>query len=228
LLRWFMRRSAHALSLNDVCDALKLCLTPLFGIRAAKPPGEKYTQPRQQGPRLRHGQEVCAGRSWRTCNRTSRVRARPRQAQVRLAVQAGINAVDSTTIQLVANCMDWAEAPAPGKAQRSAICVWTCKASCRSLPSWIRHVNTTTSAPGRCAPGFPRENRDFDKAYVDFAHLWDMAQRGISWVSRAKDNMACRVKKRLPRSSDRRILKDELIVLKGHEARQNYPGQMRR
>ena len=31
---------SHALSLNDVCDALKLHLTPLFGIRAAKPPAK--------------------------------------------------------------------------------------------------------------------------------------------------------------------------------------------
>jgi hypothetical protein len=31
---------SHALSLNDVCDALKLRLTALFGIRAAKPPAK--------------------------------------------------------------------------------------------------------------------------------------------------------------------------------------------
>ena len=31
---------SHAWSLNDVCDALKLQLTLLFGIRAAKPPAK--------------------------------------------------------------------------------------------------------------------------------------------------------------------------------------------
>ena len=68
----------------------------------------------------------------------------------------------------------------------------------------------------------------FDKAYVDYVHLWALNQRGVFFVTRAKDNMACRVKKRRPRSSDRRILKDELVALKGHYTRQKYPGVLRR
>jgi hypothetical protein len=67
----------------------------------------------------------------------------------------------------------------------------------------------------------------FDKAYCEFAHLWDLATRGVFFVTRAKDNMAYRVKKRLPRK-DTNILKDELVVLKGHYARIDYPGVLRR
>ncbi|KAB2912480.1 MAG: transposase [Dechloromonas sp.] len=37
-----------------------------------------------------------------------------------------------------------------------------------------------------------------------------------------------RVRRRLPRGVDPRVLKDELIVLKGHYARQDYPGVLRR
>ena len=33
----------------------------------------------------------------------------------------------------------------------------------------------------------------FDKAYVDFDHLADLSQRGVFWVTRAKDNLQCRV-----------------------------------
>lgn len=36
------------------------------------------------------------------------------------------------------------------------------------------------------------------------------------------------MKKRLPKSSDARILKDELVALKGHRVRQDYPGLLRR
>jgi hypothetical protein len=33
----------------------------------------------------------------------------------------------------------------------------------------------------------------FDKAYVDFSHLFDLFRRGIWWVSWAKDNLQYRV-----------------------------------
>ena len=68
----------------------------------------------------------------------------------------------------------------------------------------------------------------FDKGYYELAHFRELAERGISFVTRAKDNIACRVKKRLPRGKDLRVLKDELVVLKGHYARQDYPGVLRR
>lgn len=29
----------------------------------------------------------------------------------------------------------------------------------------------------------------FDKAYVDFKHLYELMLRGIFWITRAKDNM---------------------------------------
>lgn len=33
----------------------------------------------------------------------------------------------------------------------------------------------------------------FDKAYVDFKHLKNLAGRGVSWVTRSKENMLCEV-----------------------------------
>jgi IS4 transposase len=83
--------------------------------------------------------------------------------------------------------------------------------------------------PGaKCAGLLAGEIVLFDKAYVDFCHLWALMARGVFFVTRAKDNMACRVRKRMPMSSNKRILKDELVVLKGHYARQDYPGLLRR
>ena len=37
----------------------------------------------------------------------------------------------------------------------------------------------------------------FDKAYVDFDHLYDLMEREVNWVTRSKSNMAFRVKRRL-------------------------------
>ena len=66
----------------------------------------------------------------------------------------------------------------------------------------------------------------FDKAYLDFAHLDDLTKRGVFWVTRAKDNMACKVLDTLPVAG--RILRDEIIGLSTASALANYPEVMRR
>jgi hypothetical protein len=53
----------------------------------------------------------------------------------------------------------------------------------------------------------------FDKGYVDFGHLRDLDERGAFWVTRAKDNMAYDVVRKMPKSKDEKILRDEVIVL---------------
>lgn len=219
---------SHALSLNDVCDALKLRLAALFGIRAARPPAKNT---------LSHANKV------RDCEMAEKlfwamlkhlqsgfsgfVRGRG-QRKLGWRFRRAIHAVDSTTIQLVANCMDWAK-----HRRRKAAAKCHLRLNLQSfLPSFAivdtagEHDNTR--ARELCAGLSEGEITIFDKAYVAFGHLWDLTKRGIWWVTRAKDNMAYRVKKRLPRSSDRRVLKDELVVLKGHKARQDYPGVLRR
>jgi len=52
-----------------------------------------------------------------------------------------------------------------------------------------------------------------DKGYVDFSHLRDLDERGVFWVTRAKDNMAYEVMQSMPISRDEKILSDEIIVL---------------
>lgn len=219
---------SHALSLNDVCDALKLRLTALFGIRAAKPPAKNT---------LSHANKV------RACDMAEKlfwaqlahlqvnfsgfVRGR-RKRKFGWRFKRAIHAVDSTTIQLIARCMDWAK-----HRRRKAAAKCHLRLDLQSFLPKFAIVDTAREHDNKrarevCAGLAEGEIVIFDKAYVDFAHLWDLAQRGISWVTRAKDNMACRVKKRLPKSSDPRILKDELVVLKGEQARQDHPGLMRR
>ena len=68
----------------------------------------------------------------------------------------------------------------------------------------------------------------FDKAYVDFSHLHEMTQRGVYFVSRAKDNLAYRCVKRLQKKPQGKILRDDLIVLKTPASRQDYPLRLRR
>jgi len=68
----------------------------------------------------------------------------------------------------------------------------------------------------------------FDKAYVDFAHLNELRERGVCWVTRAKDNLQYRLVKRMPKKGNRRILRDEIIELKTFYSRKDYPLTLRR
>ncbi len=219
---------SHALSLNDVCDALRLRVGSLFTIRAARPPA-KNTLSHANKVRdcamaeklfwamLKHLQSACP----------SFVRGGGKRG-VTWRLRRAIHAVDSTTIQLVASCMSWAK-----HRRRKAAAKCHLRLNLQSFLPGFAIVDTArqhdnTRARELCAGLLEGEIVLFDKAYVDFCHLWTLMARGVFFVTRAKDNMACRVKQRLPKSSNKRILKDELIVLKGHYARQDYPGILRR
>ena len=54
----------------------------------------------------------------------------------------------------------------------------------------------------------------FDKAYVNFEHLFDLNQRGVWWVTRARDNMQFRVVKNHTKGHEN-IVKDQIIALQG-------------
>jgi hypothetical protein len=79
-----------------------------------------------------------------------------------------------------------------------------------------------------CAGVKPGEIVIFDRAYVDFVHLGVLNEDGVFWVTRSKESLCFRVVKKLPKSTDKRILSDELVVLKNKASRGNYPEAMRR
>ena len=220
---------SHALSLNDVCDALKLRATCWLRIRGATAPA-KNTLSHANKERdcllaeklfwemLTHLRSNFAGFAHR-CRGKGKLGWRFRRA---------INVVDSTTIQLIASCMSWAK-----HRRRKAAAKCHLRLNLQSfLPSFAivsaANEHDITRARELCAGLREGEIALFDKAYIDFLHLWDLGQRGVFWVTLAKDNLAYRVKKRLPKSSDPKILKDELIVLKGEKVHRDHPGVLRR
>ncbi len=79
-----------------------------------------------------------------------------------------------------------------------------------------------------CAGVKPGEIVIFDRAYVDFIHLGVLNGEGVFWVTRSKESLCFRVVKNLPKPTDKRILSDELVVLKNKDSRANYPEAMRR
>ena len=68
----------------------------------------------------------------------------------------------------------------------------------------------------------------FDRAYVDFAHLLELTQRGVFWVTRARENHQFRVVKRLLKKPAGRILRDDLVLLAVPATRALHPIRLRR
>ena len=117
-------------------------------------------------------------------------------------------------MQLVANCMDWAK-----HRRRKAAAKMHLRLDLHSFLPSFAIVDTAGQHDNKrarevCAGIAAGEIVVFDKAYVDFDHLFDLLARGVWWVTRAKDNMKYHVVRNLTKGLDG-IIKDQIIALKG-------------
>src|SRR5262252_7666434 len=109
------------------------------------------------------------------------------------------------------------------------MCGWTCIVYYRAL-CWSNRLRPLIAfAPQKSAPELsPGEIVIFDRAYADFVHLGVLNEDGVFWVTRSKESLSFRVVKKLPKATDKRILRDDLVVLKNKDSRANYRKPMRR
>ena len=218
----------HAIGLNDVCDALRLHSGPLSAIRGATPPSRnglshagkerKADLPLQLfWAVLTHLQTLSPG--FAQGRRGKGVTHRFRKT---------IHIVDSTTIELVASCMDWAK-----HRRRKAAAKCHLRLDLQSfLPRFVlidtARDNDAKRAREVCAGVQAGEIVVFDRAYVDFDHLFALHEREVSWVTRTKENLKFKVLKR-HKSTHPKILADEEVVLAAKGAYEGkYPQRMRR
>ena len=203
---------SHSLGLNDLCDALQLHSGPLVGVRGATPPSRNgLSHANRERPA-----ELAEQLFWQVLDQLGKatpgfVQGRRRGAAFRFKVP--IHVVDSTVMELVANCMDWAQ-----HRRRKAAAKTHMRLNLQSLlPSFVivdtagEHDNKR--ARELCAGIKSGEIVLFDKGYVDFEHLRDLDARGVFWVTRAKDNLAYDTVGAMPASHDPKILRDEIIQL---------------
>ena len=202
----------HSIGLNDLCDSLQLHSGPLVGIRGATPPSRNgLSNANRERPA-----EMAEELFWQMLTHLKEQSpgfgaGRGRGPAFRFKVP--IHVVDSTVMELVANCMDWAQ-----HRRRKAAAKTHMRLSLQSLlPNFViidtagEHDNKR--ARELCAGVQSGEIVLFDKGYVDFGHLLDLHERGVFWVTRAKDNMAYEVIQKMPKSKDEKILQDEVIRL---------------
>ena len=134
-----------------------------------------------------------------------------------------IHLVDSTTLQLVANCMDWAK-----HRRRKAAAKCHLRLNLQSfLPRFAivdpaRHSDAK-KAWEMCAGLLAGEIAIFDKAYLDLLHLFELFKRGVCWVTRAKEGIQFRVVRCYQRGRIGNILRDDLVQMKSSASRRLYP-----
>jgi hypothetical protein len=101
-------RLTHAIGLNDVCEGLRLHAGPLSALRGATPPSRHDLSHAHK-----HRPAVLAQKLfWSVLEHWQTLRPDfGRGPGLKLARRSkrAIHAVDSTTLELVASCMDWAQ-----------------------------------------------------------------------------------------------------------------------
>jgi len=218
----------HSIGLNDVCDALGLHSGPLSSLRGATPPSRNNLS---HANKVRPA-EMAEKLFWAVFEHLGRLSPRfvSGKAGKRFArkFKRTIHLVDSTTIPLIASCMDWAR-----HRRRKAAAKCHVRLDLQSFLPRFAIVDTARHADAKrarevCAGIKAGEIVIFDKAYVDFDHLADLTLRLVFWVTRAKDNLSYTVDKCLQKKPKGKILRDELIVLRSAASRQTYPDRLRR
>jgi hypothetical protein len=217
---------AHSLSLNDVADTLRNHSGVLTTIRRATPPSRNGLSHanRIRDPNMAQALfwDVLSHIESKHPNfgRNHKYSCLPRR------FKRIIYAIDSTTIQLVANCIDWAK-----HRRRKAAAKCHMQLNLQTfLPQFaiVKEAAThdSTEAYRLCMNLKCGEIAVFDKAYVDFTHLADLDKRGVFWVTRAKDNMQYRIVKQHTKPKGD-ILSDVLIELETPKSYKSYPQRLR-
>ncbi len=179
----------HSIGLNDVCDALQLNSGPLSALRGATPPARNT---------LSHANKVrdaamAENLFWGVFKHLGEispkfVSGKSGKRFVR-RFERTIHIVDSTTIQLVASCMDWAK-----HRRRKAAAKCHVRLDLQSFLPRFAIVDTARDSDAKrarevCAGIQAGEIVIFDRAYVDYEHLADLERRQVLWVTRAKENL---------------------------------------
>ena len=218
---------SHAIGLNDICDTLHNHSGVLTTIRGAVPPsrnGFSYAN-RNRNADMAEDLFWTVTEYLEQCSPNFRLQGRHYCAIPR-RFKRSINIVDSSTIQLVANCMDWAK-----HRRREAAAKMHLRLDLHSfLPSFVVVKTAKSSDPKEawavCAGVKDGEIVVFDRAYVDFKHLYNLEKRNVFWVTRAKTNMKYEVvgQHSSPKGN---IIRDLRIKLTGVNTSKWYPQEFR-
>jgi hypothetical protein len=217
--------AAHALSLNDICDALAVHEAEFMRVRGATPPARNTfsNANRTRDPAvaealywqmLAHLQRICPGFT-----------EYGKHAGFIFRLKRDIFAMDSTTLQLTLASIDWAR---HRRRKAAAKCHMRLNIG-TFLPTYAvvedaAHHDSVRAAT-LCAGMVTGDVLLGDRAYVDLRFLANLEDRGVFFVLRPKRNMLFRTVRRLPCTG--KILRDVLVRPAGVTTAKDYPGVLR-
>jgi len=143
-----------------------------------------------------------------------------------LGLDAGVYALDSTTIDLCLSLFNWA----PFRSTKAAVKVHTLLDLRGAIPAFI-HISDGKMHDVNMLDILLVEAGSFyimDRGYLDFARLYAMHQAGAFFVTRAKDNFDARRVYSYPVNRAGGIICDQRVMLNGFYSAQNYPDHLRR
>jgi hypothetical protein len=217
----------HAIGLNDVSDGLQANPSLLASIRGAVAPSRNGLS---NANRTRNA-EMAEDLFWSVLTHFQSLDSDFGGASFRKLprrFKRTVYAIDSSTIKLFSNCMDWAK-----HRRRKAAAKLHLRLNLESfLPSFVI-VDSAKGHDNRkayelCSGIEAGEIAVFDMAYIDYTHLFQLTERGVFWVSRVKDNMKFVCVKKLLKEPNGKILRDDIIVIDNKLKREEYPKIMRR
>jgi hypothetical protein len=217
---------AHALSLNDVSDTLRHHAGALATVRNAQPPSRNGLSHANKVRSAEMAKELFYETLHHLTGHFPKFGRMDESFKLPRRIRRIINIVDSTTIQLFANCMDWAK----HRRRKAAAKCHMLLDALTFLPRFavVGSAKSHDAVKGRilCNQLKDGEIVIFDKAYVDFKHLFELMQRGILWITRAKTNMAYKIVRKF-KKTHKSIIRDAEIRLKGYKSAKDYPQPFR-
>ena len=236
---------SHALSLNDICDAMRNHHGILSQIRDCVPPSRNGLAHANRTRTADMAEELFwAVYEFLQKNYAAFFHGSRNYPGLPRRFKRVIHAVDSSTIPLIAKCLDWAK----HRAKKAALKLHLALNLTSFLPSFAVANRASDSDPKMawavCAHINAGEIVVFDKAYCDFKHLWHLNERGVFWVTRAKENIKYEVMGQQPvkmtqntdspRSKEAKIMGQQPVVLQDLVIKmtcpntlKNYPRELR-
>lgn len=218
---------SHAISINDICDCLRYHSGALSHIREAVAPSRNGFS---NANRVRNA-DMAEALFWSVLDELKRIppgfglQGR-NYCGIPRRFKRAINVVDSTTISLVANCIDWAK-----HRRRKAAAKMHLRLDLHSfLPEFVLVKSASTNDLAQsyevCAGVRAGEIVVFDKAYVGYEHLHSLTERGVFWVTRAKDNTSYEVVGQHSEPKGQ-IIRDVCVRLTDPKTSKKYPDSLR-
>ena len=213
---------AHSLSLNDISDTLRNHASKLYQIRQATPPSRNGLSHANKVRSAAMAEELF----WEVLKEFQKENPQfgigQKYSGMPQRFKRAITVIDSSVIPLLVNCIDWAK-----HGRRKAAAKIHLSLSLNTfLPRFAivtaRKKHDCSVAKELCSNLKSGEIALFDKAYVDYDHLYHLHKRGVFWVTRAYKDMDYSIVGQHSKAKGN-IIEDVLVTLKGYRSKKDFP-----